>query len=120
MNDGLLAAPALAATLSAAAIWMLRRAASALPADIPNSRSLHALPVPRAGGYAVWLGFLPAAVLFPPAYPGGWLGWLPAWAALAAVSAADDKATVLALLANARGASASLAKYRPCSLIEFP
>lgn len=90
MNEALFAAPALAAALGAAAIWLMRRAASALPPDIPNNRSLHALPVPRAGGYAVWIGFLGAAFAFPPAYPGGWLGWLPPWAALAAVSAIDD------------------------------
>ena len=38
--------------------------------------------MPRAGGYAIWAGFLPAALAFAPAFPGGWIGWLPAWAAL--------------------------------------
>jgi UDP-N-acetylmuramyl pentapeptide phosphotransferase/UDP-N-acetylglucosamine-1-phosphate transferase len=90
MNEGLFVAPALAVTLSAVAVWLLRRAAPALPRDIPNSRSLHALPVPRAGGYAVWLGFVAAALIFPPVFPGGFRGWLLPWAALAAVSALDD------------------------------
>jgi UDP-N-acetylmuramyl pentapeptide phosphotransferase/UDP-N-acetylglucosamine-1-phosphate transferase len=48
------------------------------------------VPVPRGGGYAVWAGFIPAALAFPPAYPGGLLGWLPAFAAVAIVSALDD------------------------------
>ena len=90
MNQALFAAPALAFVASAAAIGLLRRAASALPPDVPNPRSLHGVPVPRAGGYAVWAGFLPAALLFAPAYPGGWLGWIPPFAALAIVSAWDD------------------------------
>ena len=76
MNEAVFAAPALAATLSAITVWLLRRGAFALPRDIPNARSLHARPVPRAGGYAVWLGFLAAAIAFAPAYPGGWIGWL--------------------------------------------
>ena len=90
MNQALFAAPALALLLSAAAIGILRRSAPALPADVPNPRSLHGVPVPRAGGYAVWAGFLPAALAFPPAYPGGLLGWLPAFTAVAIVSARDD------------------------------
>ena len=90
MNEALIAAPALAVALSACAVWLLRRAVIALPVDIPNARSLHARPIPRAGGYAVWIGFLPAAVVFPPAFPGGLWGWVPPWLALVAVSSRDD------------------------------
>ncbi|HEX6137357.1 MAG TPA: hypothetical protein VF059_06850 [Casimicrobiaceae bacterium] len=90
MTEPLFAAPAIAAAMSAIGIWFLRRSAAALPSDVPNARSLHGSPVPRAGGYAIWLGFLPAAILFAPAFPGGWLGWVPAWLALAIVSARDD------------------------------
>jgi len=90
MSVAIFVAPALAAILAAIAIALLRRAGSALPADIPNPRSLHAIPVPRAGGYAVWCGFLPAAIVFPPLYPGGVTGWLPGFAAIAAISAIDD------------------------------
>ena len=90
MTDAVLAAPALAATLSAIAVWLLLRAAPALPPDVPNARSLHVEPVPRAGGYAVWIGFIPAALLFAPGAPGDWKAWLPGWAALAVVSAIDD------------------------------
>ena len=108
MNEALFAAPALAATVSAIALWLLQRAAHALPPDIPNVRSLHALPVPRAGGYAVWLGFLPAALVFEPPFPGGWTGWLPAWAAMAAVSAIDDVRAVPVLPRLAVHAGAAL------------
>lgn len=84
----------LAAALSAAGVWLLRRAAAGLPSDVPNARSLHAVPVPRAGGYAVWLGFLPVALLVPPQFPGGLLGWIPPWLALVAVSGRDDARSV--------------------------
>ena len=84
------AAAALAFASGTAGIWLLRRAAGALPAAVPNARSLHDAPVPRAGGYAIWLGFLPAALLFPPAFPLGLIGWLPPWLALVVVSGRDD------------------------------
>jgi UDP-N-acetylmuramyl pentapeptide phosphotransferase/UDP-N-acetylglucosamine-1-phosphate transferase len=80
----------LAAVLAMAGVALLRWRAASLPPDVPNARSLHAAPVPRAGGYAVWLGFLPAAILVPPAFPHGLAGWLPPWLALAAISARDD------------------------------
>jgi UDP-N-acetylmuramyl pentapeptide phosphotransferase/UDP-N-acetylglucosamine-1-phosphate transferase len=72
MNQTLFAAPALAATVSALAVWLLARAASALPPDVPNARSLHVRPVPRAGGYAIWAGFIPAALLFAAPVPVDW------------------------------------------------
>jgi UDP-GlcNAc:undecaprenyl-phosphate GlcNAc-1-phosphate transferase len=90
MEDAVLIAPALAAALGTLGIWLLRRARATLPSDIPNARSLHTAPVPRAGGFAVWLGFVPAAIVYPPAIPGGWIAWLPAWLALLVVSAQDD------------------------------
>lgn len=90
----LLAAAVLAAALSAAALWLLRRGSRALPPDIPNARSSHARPVPRAGGYAIWAGFVPVALLFSPAGPLDWKAWLPGWAALVAVSAVDDAGEV--------------------------
>jgi UDP-N-acetylmuramyl pentapeptide phosphotransferase/UDP-N-acetylglucosamine-1-phosphate transferase len=83
-------AAGLAFALSAAGMWLLRRARAGLPADVPNARSLHGAPVPRAGGYAIWIGFVPVALAFPPTVPGGWLGWLPPWVVLAAVSGRDD------------------------------
>src|SRR6476469_3980594 len=94
MNETLFVAPALAATLSALAVWLLARAARALPPDIPNARSLHVQPVPRAGGYAIWAGFIPAALLFAQPFPVEWKVWLPGWAALTLVSAMDDVSEV--------------------------
>ena len=108
MNEALFVAPTLAIALSAVAIWRLRRAARLLPSDIPNARSLHRSPVPRAGGYAIWLGFLSAAMLYAPQFPGGWLGWLPAWIALAVVSAVDDIRAVAVVPRLAVHASAAL------------
>jgi len=62
---------------------------------------LHARPVPRVGGLALWAGFLPAAAWFAPAVPGGAAAWVPAWLALVAVSLWDDArgAPVVARLA---------------------
>ncbi len=88
--DALFAAPLVAAAVSALAVAAMRRGAVALPPDVPNRRSLHATPVPRAGGYAVWLGYLASMAVASPPFPGGVASWLPAWAALAGVSAVDD------------------------------
>jgi UDP-N-acetylmuramyl pentapeptide phosphotransferase/UDP-N-acetylglucosamine-1-phosphate transferase len=90
MNGGQFVAPGIALTASALAVWLLKRRARLLPPDLPNDRSLHATPVPRAGGYAVWTGFLLATFVDPPGFPGGLTGWLPAFLALAVVSAIDD------------------------------
>jgi UDP-N-acetylmuramyl pentapeptide phosphotransferase/UDP-N-acetylglucosamine-1-phosphate transferase len=84
------AAAVVALALSAAGIVALSRRRSSLPPDVPNARSLHRTPVPRAGGYAVCHGILPVALALPPAYPHGLAGWLPPWLALAAISARDD------------------------------
>lgn len=107
MPNAVVAASALAALLASAAVAILRRLAPRLPADVPNARSLHVDAVPRAGGYAIWSGFIPAALLFPPPFPGGLAGWMPAWAALFAVSAQDDRKGmgVTARLAVHAGAS---------------
>jgi UDP-N-acetylmuramyl pentapeptide phosphotransferase/UDP-N-acetylglucosamine-1-phosphate transferase len=90
MTHALITAPTLAFVLSTVGVALLRRWVGALPPDVPNARSLHARPVPRAGGYAIWLGFLPAALAFAPAFPGGLAGWLPPFVALAVVSGFDD------------------------------
>lgn len=97
MTQSPFAAAALAFALAAIGIFALHRVAASLPRDVPNARSLHAVPVPRAGGYAIWLGFLPAALLAPPAFPYGIAGWLPPWLALAIVSARDDAKEVAVL-----------------------
>jgi UDP-GlcNAc:undecaprenyl-phosphate/decaprenyl-phosphate GlcNAc-1-phosphate transferase len=97
----------LAFALGMAAVSLFARIAARLPQDAPNERSLHIRPVPRAGGLAIWVGFLPAALWFPPDFPGGVSGWLPPWLLLLAVSAIDDArgvAVVVRLAAHAASA----------------
>lgn len=94
MNSAVWEASVLAALLSTLALAVLARISRALPTDVPNVRSLHRRSVPRAGGYAVWAGFVPAAMLFPPPFPGGAAAWLAPWALVAVVSAWDDRRSV--------------------------
>ncbi len=82
-------APLLAVALSAAALGLLVRRRGRLPQDHPSGRSLHDRPVSRVGGLAIWAGFLPVALLYPAPVPVGWV-WIAAWAAVLAVSVADD------------------------------
>ena len=82
-------APVLAAMLSALALGLLARARGLLPQDQPSGRSLHDRPVTRAGGLAIWAGFLPVALLSPAPIAGG-PGWLAALAMVTAVSVVDD------------------------------
>ena len=69
MSPSGIAAVAIAFALSVGTIAVLAHLAARLPQDAPNQRSLHIRSVPRAGGYAIWAGFLPAAVWFPPPFP---------------------------------------------------
>lgn len=81
-------APILAFAIAGGLIWWLvTRAASKLPVDTPNDRSLHTTPVPRAGGIGLHAGFLIAAMLISPALPATL--WV-AMALLLAISMADD------------------------------
>lgn len=80
----------MAAAGSAIALAVLTRFARWLPLDPPGPRSLHARPVPRIGGLAIWAGFFPIALLAPPALPGNPAIWLFAWGLVAAVSLLDD------------------------------
>ncbi len=82
-------AVALAAGLSAAALFLMLRVAGRLPQARPNARTLHERPVPRVGGLALWAGFLPVAIGAPSPVPAG-AGWLVPWAAVALVSLVDD------------------------------
>lgn len=79
-------APLLAAFATAALIAALLRKGDRLPLDHPNERSLHARPVPRIGGVAIFVAAIPAMLL------AGWstLATLLA-AALAALSYLDDR-----------------------------
>ncbi len=76
--------PVVALVTSAACALVLLRA-GLLPMDLPNERSSHRRPVPRAGGLAIWAGW--GAALLAAGRGGAWL-----WPALtlAAVSLVDD------------------------------
>lgn len=85
-----LALAVVAAVVAAAGLALLLRRADGLPQATPNPRSLHARPVPRVGGLAIWAGALPAFVVVVIAAPMEALGWVPAWAVLLMVSLRDD------------------------------
>jgi UDP-GlcNAc:undecaprenyl-phosphate/decaprenyl-phosphate GlcNAc-1-phosphate transferase len=82
-------APIVAAVLSAIVLVLLARGRGRMPQDYPTERSLHDRPISRVGGIAIWAGFLPIALLSPPPV-GSAPAWLVAWAAVTAVSFADD------------------------------
>src|SRR6476661_1813371 len=83
------AAAGLALAASGLAVGVMLRYADRLPAAAPNARSLHARPVPRVGGLALWAGFAAGAGGVLADLPGGLAGWLPACAALILVSLLD-------------------------------
>jgi len=85
-----------ACAVSFGIVWLIRRYAVRLGLlDIPNERSLHAVPTPRGGGLAiviiVLLG-LPALALYRGAFPARIvLAYVGAGAILAAVGWIDDR-----------------------------
>lgn len=79
-----------AAALAAAGVAALQRFRQWLPMASVNRRTLHAGAIPRGGGIALWLGFIPVALTIPAPV---WLRpalWVAPWALLAAVSLRDD------------------------------
>ena len=84
------AGTAFALAVSGLAIVVLLRSRAKLPQDAPNQRSLHAAPLPRGGGIAIWAGFLPVALWMSPLAQGGIVLWLVPWLLLALVSLRDD------------------------------
>ena len=108
------AAPLLALCISAAAVWLLVRAAARLPHAQPSARSLHEAPVPRVGGLAIWAGVVPALAIARPA-PGldtpAAVALYAGTAAIALVSLLDDWRGVptMVRLAVHAGAAAAFA-----------
>lgn len=94
--------------LSAITLGVLDYGRGRLPQAVPTDRSLHDRPVSRVGGLAIWAGFLPVALVAPIPLPGGSV-WLVAWAAVTAVSFADDWFGVRPAVRLAVHALASLA-----------
>jgi len=82
-------AMAAAAALSALALALLQHVRAHLPLDQPIDRSLHRQPVLRAGGVAIWVGFVPVAFVLRAQFESAAL-WLAAFGAVVAVSIADD------------------------------
>jgi UDP-N-acetylmuramyl pentapeptide phosphotransferase/UDP-N-acetylglucosamine-1-phosphate transferase len=87
---GLAPAVALSLALAAGAVIVLGVCAARLPMARPTPRSLHARPVPRVAGLAIWAGFLPVALVDPPIPGLPTPAWLAPWFAVAAVSLVDD------------------------------
>jgi UDP-N-acetylmuramyl pentapeptide phosphotransferase/UDP-N-acetylglucosamine-1-phosphate transferase len=96
--------PPLAAVATAALLAWLLRAGRALPLDHPNERSLHAQPVPRVGGIAIFLVAVPALLALQ------WSLLITALAAaLAALSYLDDRSDLpIALRFGAHAAAAAV------------
>jgi UDP-N-acetylmuramyl pentapeptide phosphotransferase/UDP-N-acetylglucosamine-1-phosphate transferase len=97
-----IALPLAAAFATAALLAWLLRDGRALPLDHPNERSLHARPVPRVGGVAIFAAAVPALLL----------QWSPLAtllaAALAALSFLDDRSHLpIALRFGAHAAAAA-------------
>lgn len=78
---------------SGLAVWALRRHAYGLPQATPDGRGLHQGAVPRAGGLALWAGWL-VLLLTPSALPPGWIALMAAAAAVAVISFVDDLRSV--------------------------
>ncbi len=87
---GIAAGMAAAFAVSGLTIAILLRARAGLPQDVPNERSLHAAPLPRGGGIAIWAGWLPVALWAAPAAGISTLQWLIPFLLLALVSLRDD------------------------------
>ena len=85
-----LAGIAVALAAAGLAIVVLLRVRAGLPQDVPNDRSLHAAPIPRGGGIAIWAGFLPVALWASPVADTATFAWLVPWLMLALVSLRDD------------------------------
>ena len=82
--------PVIAAALAAAATAALLRWRDRLPLATRNARSLHTAPIPRIGGLAIWVGFLPIACIAPTSNALAIGVWGVPWLLLAGVSLRDD------------------------------
>ncbi len=90
MNAAAAAPMVAAALLAMVATTALMRWRTRLPVATPNERTLHAAPIPRVGGIALWAGWLPVALLAPASPSMAVAMWGAPWLALCIVSLADD------------------------------
>jgi len=65
MNDNLVAASLIAFGLSCVLSWLLVREKIFKVLDYPNTRSMHAFPVPRTGGVAIVISILSSWLIIP-------------------------------------------------------
>jgi len=94
MNVGTPALVAAAAAIAALATAALVRFRAHLPLAGVNERTLHAAPIPRVGGLAIWAGFLPIALLAPASTTMSPASWIIPWLLLFIVSLRDDAKSV--------------------------
>ena len=87
-------AAAVAALLATAAVILLLRLRDRLPHATVSARGLHAMPVPRVGGLAIWAGFMPVAFLVAVPATLSLKLWGVPWLLLLAVSLRDDVKSV--------------------------
>lgn len=85
--QGWLLSVLIAAVGTLGAIQLLLSRLRQLALDVPNHRSMHEVPVPRTGGWAIWIGVMAALALSPLALR--WSVALP-FAMLLTVSLIDD------------------------------
>ena len=127
-RPGPMIALTLAALVSAVVLALVARRPELAPRDLPNERSLHERPVPRAGGWAVWAGYAAAAPLLPapPGFDAGaHLALLASIGALFAVSLLDDFRGVAALwrmavqVACALAVAVALVPFAPADVLSM-
>jgi UDP-N-acetylmuramyl pentapeptide phosphotransferase/UDP-N-acetylglucosamine-1-phosphate transferase len=94
MNQATPGLMALAAAIAALATACLFRWRERLPLAALNDRTLHASPIPRVGGIAIWAGVLPAAWLASAPPTMAFALWGGPWLLLVAVSLRDDMKSV--------------------------
>jgi UDP-N-acetylmuramyl pentapeptide phosphotransferase/UDP-N-acetylglucosamine-1-phosphate transferase len=90
MNELPLLGPLASALLTALATFVLLRLRNRLPHAPVNARTLHATPIPRVGGLALWAGFVPVALVSPAVPAMSIAAWGPPFGALLIVSLLDD------------------------------
>jgi UDP-N-acetylmuramyl pentapeptide phosphotransferase/UDP-N-acetylglucosamine-1-phosphate transferase len=94
MTGGIAVAAGVAALLSAMATAALLRWQRHLPHAAVTGRSLHATPMPRVGGLAIWCGTVPVTLASAPTPSLAWQVVAVPWLALVLVSLADDMKAV--------------------------
>jgi UDP-N-acetylmuramyl pentapeptide phosphotransferase/UDP-N-acetylglucosamine-1-phosphate transferase len=107
-----------ASLASAAAVVVLLRFRDRLPLASTNARTLHSTPVPRVGGLALWIGWVPFALVAPASDSMSVAVWGIPWLLLAVVSFLDDRQGVA--VAPRLAMHALAAGWFACALVGLP